>query len=423
LGRARSFFIALSLAAGIGTTAAAAGAQPAPDFGSPPSGAYPILFNDHHVYAKPDVDRHGRVLAALVRGKTILVPLRSLFEQMGATVSYDPATRTAVVSKPGSEISVTVGKPEVVINGETRPLDVPPEVYEGAVLVPLRVISEGMGAYVQWVPEKRVVVVRYLPAPPPTPPPATPPPATPAPSPTPVPILTPIAIPTPTPAPTAYYEKFIVGDAIVSQKIYNEFDPGLTNNAWSWDARAAYEPPIEAIHLMVDADWHHWVWPHPAGPVTILGNGASVFTPAFTGRDNDVDLDLGIRISQPRIYFIEGVLWSWNDYGYPAMRGIGYGFEKLPDLDRPISPYGRLWYSSLIKGDYGPITVGTTGFPAAQVRYQLTKWLIGVDWNIPGIKVPVFLDANLQGELWTGLLNAPANRNEWGPSFGLGLHF
>ena len=82
-----------------------------------------------------------------------------------------------VVSKSGAEIRVTVGKPEVIINGESRPLDVPPILYHGDVLVPVRVISEGMGAYVQWVPDRRLVVVRYIPA---TPPPTEAPPRRPA---------------------------------------------------------------------------------------------------------------------------------------------------------------------------------------------------------------------------------------------------
>ena len=63
------------------------GSPPPADFGSPPSGQIPILYNDHHVYTKPDVLKQGRVLAALVKGGTILIPLRSMFEQMGATVS------------------------------------------------------------------------------------------------------------------------------------------------------------------------------------------------------------------------------------------------------------------------------------------------------------------------------------------------
>jgi hypothetical protein len=158
-------------------TPVAQASAPSADFGSPPSGEIPILYNDRHVYASPDVLKQGRVLAALARNGTLYVPLRSMFEQMGGTVSYDPASKTATVSKPGAEVQVTVGKPEVIINGETRPLDVPPIVYHGVVLVPVRVISESMGAYVQWVPDRRLVVVRYVPAtPPPTesPPPPVP---------------------------------------------------------------------------------------------------------------------------------------------------------------------------------------------------------------------------------------------------------
>src|SRR3981081_3586402 len=121
--------------------------MPPADFGTPPSGEVPTLFTHRPVYAKPARLKANRVLAALVRGNTILIPLRSMFEQMGATVSYDPASKTVDVSKPGSDVKVTVGKPEVVINGESRPLDVPPEIYKGAVDVPVRVISVGTGDY------------------------------------------------------------------------------------------------------------------------------------------------------------------------------------------------------------------------------------------------------------------------------------
>ena len=147
-------------------------ASSSPDFGSPPSGQIPILYNDRHVYTRPDLLKAGRVLAAYVKGNAIYLPLRSMFEQMGATVSYDEASKTATVTSPAPTITVTVGKPVVVINGESRPLDVPPMVYNGVVLVPVRVISESMGAYVQWVPDRRLVVVRYIPATPP--PPSTP---------------------------------------------------------------------------------------------------------------------------------------------------------------------------------------------------------------------------------------------------------
>jgi len=121
------------------------------DFGSPPSGEIPILYNDHTVYTKPDILKRSRVLAALVKGGHVYVPLRSMFEQMGATVSVSDDGQTITASKTGASVSVTLRRAEVVVNGETRPLDVPPMIYKGVVLVPVRVISEALGAYVLWV--------------------------------------------------------------------------------------------------------------------------------------------------------------------------------------------------------------------------------------------------------------------------------
>ena len=423
---------AFAASLGLGSIAKAA------DFGAPPSGEYPILFNDHHVYAKPDVDKQNRVLAALVRGNTILVPLRSMFEQMGATVSYDPATRTASVSKPGSEVKVTVGKPEVVINGESRPLDVPPEIYQGTVLVPVRVISEGMGAYVQWVPEKKTVVVRYVPAAPAAPPLA--PTATPKPVQTLAPIVPATFAPTPSPAPTYYNEKFIVGDVVYQPKIFNEFVPG-NNGFSSWNVRAAMETSIIGMHLVLEADWRQFEWAHlatqtptaggafvcpnppgTAGCVTTLGGFTQAYAPAFSGRNNDIDVDVGMRFAWPRIYFIEGYMWAWNNYGYPKLSGTVVGVEKLPDLDHATSLYGRYTYALSIKGNYPSYQIGTTIYPGGKLIYRVQKYVLGYAWNFSR-KLPLFLDMGYQGEGWINSSNAPSNVNNYGPYVGLGLHF
>ena len=405
------------------STQVAQGAPP-PDFGSPPSGEYPILFNDHHVYAKPDVDKQNRVLAALVRGSTILVPLRSMFEQMGATVSYDPASRTVDVSKPGSDIKVTVGKPEVIINGESRPLDVPPEIYRGTIMVPVRVISEGMGAYVQWVPEKRTVVVRYVPAPPPTPPPAPPPPA-PTATPAPPPPATPAPTPTPAPAATAYYDHFVVGDYLISPKVYNEFSPGDTGKGGNYAVRGALEFPIAGLTLMAGVDWRHWSYPTAAGAagsicpapgcVTIIGGGGQTFVPQFTATEDDIDARLGIKVFDPRFYIGGSYLWQKNNYGYPNLNGVGFGGEKLPDLNQPITFYGSFYYYPKVQGTYAPT--------AQALAYRVYKYDIGLNWNFAGPSFPVYLDLGYLGNYYTNYTNAPSNINKYGPYVGLGIHF
>jgi len=440
----RPLALLASVAFGIVTFAVSAFAPafaqaPAPDFGTPPSGEVPILFNDQHVYSKPDRLKKGRVLAALVRGKTILVPLRSMFEQMGATVSYNASTKTVDVSKPGADVQVTVGKPEVVLNGESRPLDVPPEIYKGSLVVPVRVISEGMGAYVQWVPDKRLVVVRYVTAPVATPPPA----ATPAP--TPVPTAAPTAPPTPTPTAAAKVEFFLAGDALFDPKVYNEFSPGNKGGV-SGAARAGFKFSYDNLALLVEGQGRQYRYPHrgstlfdgnPASPnfsgsgicgaggpavgdqgcVTTLGPATgSAFVNSFDARDTYFDGRLGIGVANPNIYLVGSYLRKYGNYGYPRLDGVGGGLEKLPDFQQPISIYGSVLYYPQLSGDYTNIFGSSS-----KLQYRLLHYAAGLTINVPS--TPLFLDFGFLGDRGTQKQNAPGNFSQNSLYGGLGLHF
>ncbi|MGR4064816.1 MAG: copper amine oxidase N-terminal domain-containing protein [Vulcanimicrobiaceae bacterium] len=402
---------------------------PPANFGSPPSGQIPILYNDHHVYAKPDVLKQGRVLAALVRGDTVLIPLRSMFEQMGATVSYDSSSKTVDVTKPGADVKVTVGKPEVVINGESRPLDVPPIMYQGNVLVPIRVISEGMGAYVLWVADKQLVVVRYIPpTPPPTP---APPPPTPPPTPSPTPMATP------------YKDLFIAGDFIISPKVYNEFSPGnvgTNNQGFSFGIHGAWEFNLANLPWMLEGDFRQFDYPHnqgvntPAnwvpgstclalgigggdqGCVTAIGGRFSTFVPAFTVRDYDFDARFGIKVLNPRIYVGVGYLWRSNNYGYPHLNNIGFGAEKLPDLDQPFGVFGSIWYYPNVNGKYTDVFGNQYN-----LAYNILKYSLGVTYAFQN--TPLFLEGGWLGDNGQGRVNAPASFTHNGPFVGIGLKF
>jgi hypothetical protein len=400
-------------------------AAPPANFGSPPSGQVPILYNDHHVYSKPDTLKQGRVLAALVRGGTVLIPLRSMFEQMGATVSYDASSKTVDVSKPGADVKVTVGKPEVVINGESRPLDVPPIIWQGNVLVPVRVISEGMGAYVEWVPDKQLVVVRYVPPAPPTPVPTE------APTPAPPPVTPP---PTPTPTPPPYQDKFVVGDYLISPRVYDEFNPGTsssnTNGGFSFDLRGAAEFSLFNLPWMVEGDFRQINYPHnctsgvgvgitPTADcyVTTIGVTGQTAVPQFTARSYDFDGRLGLRVFNPRIYIGVGYIFKSNNAGYPHLSNIGFGAEKLPDLDQVFSVYGSVWYYGNVKGNY---TDPGTGI-GYQLAYNILKYQLGVTYSFKG--APLFIDAGILGESGRNKSNAPDNYSNFAGYAGLGLKF
>jgi hypothetical protein len=460
----RVWLVAFMCAAGIashGIAANAQGSESAADFGSPPSSEIPILFNDHHVYTKPDKLRHGRTLVAIVRGNTILVPMRSMFEQTGASVSYDPSTRTVDVSKPGDDVKVSVGKAWVVVNGQERPLDVPPEIYRGVVVVPLRVISEGMGAYVQWVPEKHLVVVRYVEQVPEVPPPTPPP--------TPRPSVAPTA-PPPSPAPSAAaagptYEHYVAGDYLVSPKVFNELSPGNYGKR-SYSVKGAIEFPIFSTDWEFSADYRHFLYQHNSdfgsagctpgtlgcntvvgsdpryqpgicpspdpGCVTTVGyqeTGAQsglqqIYVTAFQAQESDVDLHLAIKVASPRIYIGVGeYVKSYNYLGYPTLVGVGFGAEKLPDLDQPFSLYGSAFYYPHVSGKYNFATsafLGSLSGRQIDLAYDVWKYEIG---GTIALGKNLFIDLGYAGEHANAKDNAPTSTEISSPYVGLGLHF
>jgi hypothetical protein len=125
---------------------------------------------------------------AQVEGR-VLVPLRSVFEALGATVSFDAETQNVFATRGNTEMQLTLGSTQASVNGETRTLDVPAQARFGRTLVPLRFVSEALGADVSWNDAQRTVFITAaapsegttIPTRPPFQPPANPPYTTPTP--------------------------------------------------------------------------------------------------------------------------------------------------------------------------------------------------------------------------------------------------
>ncbi len=80
----------------------------------------------------------------------VLVPLRTVFEVMGATVSFNTSTKTVIATKGNDTIILIVGNKTAYKNYIAVELDVPAKVVNGRTLVPLRFVSEALGAEVMW---------------------------------------------------------------------------------------------------------------------------------------------------------------------------------------------------------------------------------------------------------------------------------
>ena len=82
-------------------------------------------------------------------GRT-LVPLRAIFEALGAQVQWDAEAQSVIAEKRLDIISLVIGDNKLNINGDEKTLDVPAQIIEGRTMVPVRAISEAFGAKVDW---------------------------------------------------------------------------------------------------------------------------------------------------------------------------------------------------------------------------------------------------------------------------------
>ncbi len=79
-----------------------------------------------------------------------MVPMRKIFEELGATVNWDGNTQTATGKKGDRTVQVTVGQNVMYVNGNKVQLDVAPIILNDRTLVPVRAVSEGLGCNVKW---------------------------------------------------------------------------------------------------------------------------------------------------------------------------------------------------------------------------------------------------------------------------------
>ena len=121
-----------------------------------------LLLSAGAALAAPRVVVNGQGLTfdvppVIEQGRT-LVPLRAIFEALGAGVNWDDSTQTVTATKGGMEIKLVIGG-LAYKNGQPVALDVPAKIVNGRTLVPLRFVSEALGASVWWNDAAQTVTI------------------------------------------------------------------------------------------------------------------------------------------------------------------------------------------------------------------------------------------------------------------------
>jgi hypothetical protein len=81
-----------------------------------------------------------------------MVGVRGVFEELGYTADWDANTKTATLtnSDNGIVITLTNGNTAFTVNDKTITPDVPQQIVNDRFVLPLRAVSEAIGADVDW---------------------------------------------------------------------------------------------------------------------------------------------------------------------------------------------------------------------------------------------------------------------------------
>jgi hypothetical protein len=93
-----------------------------------------------------------------ISGRT-LVPVRKIFEALGAVVNWDASTQTITGTKGNTKIVLKLESRDALVNGKHITLDIPATSKNGRTLVPARFISESLNALVEWNSSTNTVVI------------------------------------------------------------------------------------------------------------------------------------------------------------------------------------------------------------------------------------------------------------------------
>ncbi len=95
---------------------------------------------------------------AVIAGR-ILIPARLTFEKMGATVSWNPSSKTVNVQRGSKQVEIGIDRNQMRINGVASNLEVSAKIIDGRTMIPLRAVATALDCVVNWGDEDKMVVI------------------------------------------------------------------------------------------------------------------------------------------------------------------------------------------------------------------------------------------------------------------------
>jgi hypothetical protein len=112
--------------------------------------------------AKVGGETHRLPVAPFIQENRTMVPFRFIGEALGARVTWSEIDRKAIYELNGRRIELFIGQSQALVNGTTVVnLEVAPVVVSGSTFVPLRFVSEQLGAKITWYGQEQSILIEY----------------------------------------------------------------------------------------------------------------------------------------------------------------------------------------------------------------------------------------------------------------------
>lgn len=94
---------------------------------------------------------------------SVLVPARTVFEEVGAIVLWIKETQEIFITLNNSILILKVDSNTADLNGSTKIMDVPPKIINNSVMIPLRFVAEALNFKIGWNERERIASVDSTP--------------------------------------------------------------------------------------------------------------------------------------------------------------------------------------------------------------------------------------------------------------------
>lgn len=109
-----------------------------------------IVNGEKATFKEPILNKNGH----------LFLPMRNLYEMIGATVHWESKSKTASAERIGNQVAITLNSTTANVNGKPVTVNVPPFLYQDKTYVPIRFLSENLGGSVIWNAPTREVDIQ-----------------------------------------------------------------------------------------------------------------------------------------------------------------------------------------------------------------------------------------------------------------------